>query len=294
MSKAIYGSMLNLYIKGHWFSHAADVLREMESKEVEPDFSGYGILLSSCGEPNDSAFAPMAKAMECSQYEPCRVAYRLACVPPAREDTTPAGYEPLHDHSQHIVESEESECDFAVEQASAFFEYYASTHTRDPNLSLYNALLDALWRRKLRRRAKLVMLKARNLLEWYNRPNYGEMVWTLDLRGLSKGASEVALLHWLSEVAQRAETCPIAATKLVLITGGRGSESSDIKPFSGRGKGNGSVMQVAKDIVREFGVPFIEGSDESVPGRFEGQPVQVIRWVCLHKDLLQLEDETPL
>ena len=83
--------MLHLYTRNRWYTHAAAVLEEMGRQGVEPDVAAYGTLISACGEPDDAAFVPLAKAMESSQFEPCRTAYRLVFVPPANDAVSQTG-----------------------------------------------------------------------------------------------------------------------------------------------------------------------------------------------------------
>lgn len=285
ITNALYGAMLHLYTKNRWFSHAAAVLEEMGRQGVEPDVAAIGTLISACGEQDDAAFAPLAKAMEGSQFEPCQVAFRLVFVPSAnnalRQELSP----PQTGDTTYL------EADSVVEEASSFFTYYASAKDFVSNASFYNALIDALWARHLRLRAKLVFLRARELLEDYPRPQYNEEAWSLDLRTLSKGASQVALLHWLEEVAERATECPVVAARLVLVTGGKEGSSTLLRPYSGRGKGAMVVKQTVEETVDALGIPFIQSSKEFA--QLQAETEQVIRWVSMYKDRLQWSNTRP-
>lgn len=241
---------------------------------MEPDVAAYGTLISACGEPDDAAFEPLAKAMESSQFEPCQIAYRLVFVPPENETG----------NSTTTLEA-----DSTVEEASSFFRHYASTL----GISLYNALIDALWARHLRLRAKQVFLEAREILEDYSRPQYNEEEWSLDLRCLSKRASQVALFHWLEEVAERAAECPVVASRLVLVTGGREESSSVLRPYSGQNKGAGVVKQTVEEAVDALGIPFVQSSKASGPAQWQADTEQVVRWVSMYKDRLQLSNTPP-
>lgn len=285
--------MLHMYTKNRWYSHAAAVLEEMGRKGVEPDAAAYGTLISACGEQDDTAFALLAKAMESSPFEPCQIAYRLVFGPPAnvavRSELSPLPAVQTGDTAYLST----LEADSTVEEASAFFRYYASTKDLVSNASFYNSLIDALWARHLRLRAKLVFLEVRDILEDYPRPQYNEEAWSLDLRSLSKGASQVALLHWLEEVAERAAECPLVASRLVLITGGKEESTTVLRPYSGIGKGVGVIKQTVEEAVAAFGIPFTQSSKESGPAQLQAQTEQVVRWVSMYKDRLQLSNTPP-
>lgn len=223
-------------------------------------------MISACGERDDRLFAPLARAIESSPFEPCQIAHQLVFVP--RTD----------------------EVDHTVQDASAFFKRHASETNVE---SFYNALIDALWARHLRLRAKSVFLQAREVLENYPRPEYNEKMWCLDLRSLSKGASQVALFHWLEDVAERAEACPVVAPRLVLVTGGRKESTAALKPYSGKGRGAGVVRQTVEEVVKVLGIPFTQSSREFGPAQLQAETEQVVRWVSLYKDRLQLSNTAP-
>lgn len=295
MNSVAFGAMLNLYVKGRWYTHAANILTEMETKNIEPDVAGYGTLVRACGEEDDEAFAPLAAAMERSKFEPCRIAFRLVRVLLASVDSKSADTTTTTSSSEGEETSSAvgTSSDPAVEEALMFFEHYGSSRDRDANVSFYNALLDALWRRRLHQRAKLVMLTARKLVEKYARAQYNEEFWTLDLRSLSKGAAVVALLHWLVEVSERATECLVVAPRLVLVVGGNVMNTSERRAFLGRGKGVGIVKQAVEELVESLGVPFATTSRDTSPGKLHAQTDQVIRWVSMYKERLRLDDLPP-
>lgn len=262
VTNALYGSMLHLYARNRWYSHAAAVLGEMGRQGVEPDVAAYGTLISACGESDDGAFLPLANVMQSSQFELCQLAYKLVFSPPANDDV--------------------------VTEASSFLRHYARSKDLGSNTSLYNALIDALWARDMRLRAKLVFMQARSLLDEYPRPEWNEEAWSLDLRSLSKGASQVALLHWLEEVAERAAECPVVAPRLVLVTGGK--EDSSLRPYSGRGKGAGIVKQTVEEAVNALGLPFVQSRRDSGPAQWHAETDQVVRWVSMYTNRLQLSN----
>jgi hypothetical protein len=282
--------MLHLYIKSRWYSHAAPVLEEMGRKGVEPDAAGYGTLISACGEPDDRVFAPLARAIEISPFEPCRIAHRLVFGAPSRDSLNSDVFFSPIDETGETASLSTLEVGSAVQ---AFFKRYASTKDVETNASFYNALMDALWARHLRLRAKAVLLEARELLESYPRPEYDEEAWSLDLRSLSKGASQVALLHWLEEVAERAAACPVVAPRLALITGGRKDSASVLKPYSGKGRGAGIVRQMIEEVVKNLGIPFSPTTKEFGPAQLQAETEQVVRWVSMYKDRLQLSNTAP-
>lgn len=292
MNSVAFGAMLNLYVKGRWYTHAANILIEMETKGIEPDVAGYGTLVRACGEEDDEAFAPLAAAMERSKFEPCRIAFRLVRVLLASVDSKSADTTTTTSSSEGEETSSAvgTSSDPAVEEALMFFEHYGSSRDRDANVSFYNALLDALWRRRLHQRAKLVMLMARKLVEKYARAQYNEEFWTLDLRSLSKGAAVVALLHWLVEVSERAAECLVVAPRLVLVVGGNVMNTGERRAFLGKGKGVGIVKQAVEELVESLGVPFATTSRDSSPGKLHAQTDQVIRWVSMYKERLRLDD----
>lgn len=139
------------------------------------------------------------------------------------------------------------------------------------------------------------MLTARKLLEKYARAQYKEDFWTLDLRSLSKGAAEVALLHWLVEVSERAAECLVVAPRLVLVVGGNVvmNTGGERRAFLGRGKGVGIVNRAVEELVESLGVPFATSSRDSSPGRLHAQTDQVVRWVSMYKERLRLDDLPP-
>jgi hypothetical protein len=262
----------------------------MGRKGVEPDAAGYGTLISACGEPDDRVFAPLARAIEISPFEPCRIAHRLVFGAPSRDSLNSDVFFSPIDETGETASLSTLEVGSAVQ---AFFKRYASTKDVETNASFYNALMDALWARHLRLRAKAVLLEARELLESYPRPEYDEEAWSLDLRSLSKGASQVALLHWLEEVAERAAACPVVAPRLALITGGRKDSASVLKPYSGKGRGAGIVRQMIEEVVKNLGIPFSPTTKEFGPAQLQAETEQVVRWVSMYKDRLQLSNTAP-
>ena len=274
-----------MYIKGRWYSHAAPVLEEMGRKRIEPDAAGYGVLISACGERDERAFAPLARAIENSPFEPCRIAHGLVFGAPSSDSV---GSEETGETASSTLE-----VDSAVQEASAFFKRYASTEDMETIASFYNALIDALWARHLQLRARAIFLEAREILDNYPRPQYDEDAWSLDLRSLSKGASQVALMHWLQEVAERAAACRVVAPKLVLITGGRKDSANALKIYSGKGIGVGVVRQMVEEVVKDLGLPFTETSKEFCPAQLQAETDQVVRWVSMYKDRLQLSNTAP-
>ncbi|KAG0625684.1 hypothetical protein M758_2G073400 [Ceratodon purpureus] len=296
ITRAVYGAMLHLYIKGRWYSHAAPVLEEMGRKGIEPDAAGYGTLISACGERDDKVFAPLARAIENSPFEPCQIAHRLVFGASSNDTiSSDVSASPIDETSENSETSETAslstlEADSAVREASAFFKRYASTENTETNASFYNALIDALWGRRLRLRAKAVLLEAREILESFPRPHYNEEAWSLDLRNLSKGASQIALLHWLEEVADRAAACLVVAPRLILITGGRKDSPTVLKPYSGKGRGVGVVRQMVEEVIKDLGLPFSSTSREFGPAQLQAETEQVVRWVSMYKDRLQLSN----
>lgn len=293
LNTAVYGAMLHLYTKGRWYSHAAPVLDEMGRKGIEPDVAGYGTLISACGEPDDKLFAPLARAMVNSQFEPLQVAYRLVFTPPANDAVRSELPPPPTHHIDDSVSSITFQSDSVVEEVVSFFKIYALTRGVKSNSSFYNALIDALWERRLRLRARLVFLEAREVVEDFPRPQYNDEAWSLDLRSLSKGASQIAFLHWLDEVAERAAACSVIAPRLLLITGGRKEIDTDYRPYTGKGSGQGVVRQTIEEVVRAFGIPFTQSSREYGPAHLQAETEQVVRWVSLYGDRLQLGNLTP-
>ncbi|KAL3675816.1 hypothetical protein R1sor_025764 [Riccia sorocarpa] len=263
MGTLVYGSLLNLYLQGRWFKEAAGIIKEMDRQGIEPDVAGYGVLVSSLGESGEE-IAPVVKAMQASDWEPCWVATFLV--------NTPAGAEA------------EPEIAIALEKIWSIFEEWAAFKDREANRSFYNAIMDALWRRGLRRRARSVMLKARDLLPWYNRPRRG-LTSVLDLRGLSVGGAQVALLDWLEDIAKYSEQ----STSMVIHTG---SNDPGVGRYnSGRGKGVGAVKQAVTAYLEEMCSPFRELA-ELGPGKLQARTELVVKWLSRRdsKDALRLHD----
>lgn len=285
--------MLHLYIKGRWYSHASPVLEEMGRKGIEPDAASYGTLISACCERDDRVLTTFARAMESSPFEPCQVAHRLVFGAPSTDTVKSDISSSQTDEAGETASLSTVEVDSAVQEASAFFKRFASTKDSETNSSFYNALIDALWARHLRLRAKTVFLEAREILENYPHPQYNEDAWSLDLRSLSKGASQVALLHWLEEVAERAAACPVVAPRLILVTGGRKDSASVLKSYSGKGRGAGVVRQVVEEVVKGLGIPFSPTNKEFGPAQLQAETEQVVRWVSMYKDRLQLSNTVP-
>jgi pentatricopeptide repeat protein len=283
----VYGAMLNLYVRGGWYSHAADIFNEMQRNNVEPDAAGYGVLISALGEMDNATIAPLAKALEGSQFELCRVAYHIICSPPPVQDSS-SGTNPVSEGSlDGLLQPEALEHDSVVQEVSDFLEIYTSAQDDKSNFSFYNAILDALWRRGLKQRAKIMMLKARSLSDQYNCPHFGESVWSLDLRGLSIRAAQVAVYNFLDETVKRAKMRTILTQKVVIKTGGSGTDE-DV--YVGQGKGTGVVKQVVFNSLIEMGAPFSEGLDQESLMSLQAPFEELVKWVIRHKDLIQLND----
>ncbi|KAL2608121.1 hypothetical protein R1flu_026694 [Riccia fluitans] len=263
MGALVYGALLNLYLQGRWYKEAAGIIKEMDRAGIEPDVAGYGVLISSLGESGEE-IAPVVKAMQASDWEPCWVATFLV--------DTPAGAEA------------EAEIAVALEKIWSIFEEWAAFKDREANRSFYNAIMDALWRRGLRRRARSVMLKARDLLPWYNRPRRG-LTSVLDLRGLSVGGAQVALLDWLEDLAIYSEQ----STSMVIHTGS--NDPGGGRYNAGRGKGMGAVKQAVTAYLEEMCSPFRELA-ELGPGKLQARTELVVKWLSRRdsKDALRLHD----
>ncbi|CAM6114865.1 unnamed protein product [Calypogeia fissa] len=268
LNSGLYGAMLKLYVQGRWYREAANTMREMESRGLEPDASGYGVLIAALGELGDE-ITPLAKAMQVSDWEPCRIAFFLVSVRSSEDETSGVAR------------------DTTLEKAWSFLENWARCKDKDTNRSFYNALMDALWRRGLRRRAQLVMLKARALLHWYNRPRFGASS-VLDLRGQSVGGALVALLDWLQEAATNSVVRE-AGHSMVIYTGG--IDIGNSRSVAIKRRGTGAVKQAVAAYLEELCSPFQEGPEFGA-GRLHADSELVMQWLSNHdsKDPLRLRD----
>ncbi|KAG6552308.1 hypothetical protein Mapa_006161 [Marchantia paleacea] len=268
LGSRVYGAMLNLYVQGRWYKEAAGIIREMDRQGIEPDVAGYGVLIAALGETGEE-MVPLTRAMQASDWEPCWVATFLVSAPPFKDglESTP-----------------EADMDEAIEKIWSVFEEWATFKDREANRSFYNALMDALWRRGLRRRARSVMSKARDLLPWYNRPRRG-LTSVLDLRGLSVGGAQVALLDWLEHVAKYSEN----STSMVIHTGS--NEPGVGRYVAAKGRGVGAVKQAVTAYLEEMCSPFRELA-ELGPGKLQARTELVVKWLSKHdsKDALRLHD----
>lgn len=259
ISVECYGAILCLYVRGGWYRSASATLREMESKGLEPDAAGYAALIAAYGDMSDEV-AALSKTMEVSKLEFCRVLNDLL-VPPASADS---GNETAHSASR-------------VKEAVDLLPQFAATRTSAENCSIHNAITDALWRRGLRKRARNVMLCVQNLFDWYVLPSFQQKKWVLNLKGLSIGAAQVAVLDWLEEAARQPKNVTVPEKMIIVV--GRAATGQDVvedvKNTSPRRKTVGGTMSAVVSSLRERGYPCVCRR----PGELEAKTQDVMAWM---------------
>ncbi|EFJ26185.1 hypothetical protein SELMODRAFT_441948 [Selaginella moellendorffii] len=261
-----YNAMLHLYIRGEWYTEAANILSEMDSEDIEPGVPGYGVLIAACGDSSPEIM-PLVRTLETSRWETCRIVYQLMFLP-------------LYESCESLLEGSIADL---PKDVMAFLQKLAQTKDAEANLSFYNSLMDGLWRKGLKRRAKSVMVAARSLLPWYKRPKLTKMKLLLDLGGLSLGAAQVAVLDWLSGVAQLHEEK--SEQQMVLVTGSDSSDKLVVKARKGIKKAVGATLA-------ELGSPFAE--DPQGSGRLVASVYDVVQWQAVYgiSSALMLLDNT--
>lgn len=253
MTDTAYGTVLALYVEGRWYEHAAVILKQIESGGFNLDTAAHGLLIRSFGTL-DNEMAPLAQAVQASQFGICKLLTSLSLANAGSPKMDPKLYDLVVDFLERWEEVDEAET----------------------VISLYNAFLDCFWQRGLRRTAQTLLEKARKVYAVNTCPQMHATEWILDVRGLSVGGGKVALADWLKGVEEISTEGLVGDIKMVVMTGGGDflAQVVEHEDVEAQAKGlKGALLS----MLQKLGSPFVESPEN--PKKLQAPAADVLNWV---------------
>ncbi|CAM6091036.1 unnamed protein product [Calypogeia fissa] len=215
-----YSSLINAYGKVNMYAEAADVYKEMKRSNCEPNCVTLSAILTSI--------------TKCNSWDAAE--FLLQCFQSSGNELERALY--------NLLMPEESLWEPALETLDNISE------SKPLCQSLYNALMDLLWRFDMKARAaKVVTLSKQHGI--YT-DAYFKDEWNLDLHGLSVAGAMLALLKWLDELHVACLWGENVPGRLRIITG-KGKHS--------RAKTSALKLPV-ENLLLELHAPFVSKEED--------------------------------
>ncbi|MCO5561589.1 hypothetical protein L7F22_015209 [Adiantum nelumboides] len=252
MTETAYSTVLALYVEGRWYEHAATTLKRLEREGFNLDTAAHGLLIRAFGSVNDD-MAPLVQAIEASQLGLCKLLNSLSLTKRQGPKRNSSIHKLLGDYME-VVEADSGK-----------------TNT----LAVYDAFLDCLWQRELKRTAQVLLEKARKGAAASTCPQENGTEWILDVRGLSLGGSKVAVAEWLNGMDETSSESSMNKKKMVIITGvGDFPHMDDDKEAVSHKKGlKGALFYLLNGLKS----PFVEMPEN--PTALEASAGDVVKWV---------------
>jgi pentatricopeptide repeat protein len=230
-----YSSLISAYGKVSLYAEAADVYTKMKSSGCQPNPVTLSAVLAAMTK--STSWDDAKVLLGCFQYGESELELALHNLLTADEDL----WEPALQTLDKIRESKQL------------------------RQSLYNAVLDFMWRFEMKARAAKVVTLA-NQHGIYT-DQYFREEWCLDLHGLSVGGAMVAILKWLNDLHVAWLWGEDVPARLRIITGkGKHSKAK-----------TSALKDPAENLLRQLQAPFIS-KDEDYGGFLVASGESVRSW----------------